>query len=130
MTALPENETPVGGRLGSERLYDADFPRPGPVPPLHPQLPEFDGIFRRHKRDKPEKPAKAAKQPPPPAAERPTAAKQATRNLRGPVSTALELAGIALVTAGCALIAIWLAFIVAGIALVVLGVATGLPVTK
>lgn len=42
-------------------------------------------------------------------------------------STALELAGLAVVVAGVALFAVWLAFVVAGVALAAIGVAVDPP---
>lgn len=113
-----EDVTPIGLRLGSERLYDENLPNLEPVEAPPPPAP---------KRRIPK--GKRRKLPPPPAPELAVAPKRADVNWPNITSNALELLGIAAITAGCAMIAAWLAFVVGGILLCVLGVAIGMNVT-
>lgn len=131
---MSSNEgTPVGERLGSERLYEQSV---APVaaetmPPVgRGSLFAVSEPPATPKAEKVAKPVKQAKQPPAPVKDGATQRKWADLNWRGYVSSLLELLGIAAITAGCALIAPYLALIVGGILLVVLGVATGFDVTK
>lgn len=117
-----ESTTPVGERLGSERLYQEPN---GAV-----EIPVDGGVSVAPKSRKEPKPPPAAKQPTAPVQEKPVAAKRADVNWRGFISNLLEIVGIIAITAGCALIHLWLSFIVGGILLVILGVATGLEVTS
>lgn len=143
MGQIADSMTPVGERLGSERLYEQNIPTlPGsfggslfavPQPPDAPPddaPPESKQPAARAKRERRDKRVKRAKPPPAPTQKSPTLSKLADVNWRGFVSSCLEVAGIAAITAGCALIAPIVGFIVGGILLVVLGVATGLQVTK
>lgn len=127
-----DDSTPVGQRLGSERLYDEhSMPPPigGTMPPVgRGNLQAVPPPVRpKTKREK------QAKQPPTPPSNRPAQAKQADENprdWRGFISSCLEVAGIVAITAGCAFIALWLALVVGGILLAILGVATGWNVVE
>ena len=94
------NVTPIGARLGSQRLY------------APPDAPDDYQPGRRASRPAPAPP------PSPPA----VAAHGAT--MLG--STVLELAGITTLTVGCYLIAPFVGLIVAGLCLILLGVALGM----
>jgi hypothetical protein len=120
---MPETDIPVGDRLGSERLYDEfDTPIPEPPPPPPPETHSMfsEAITRFQAR-------KAANQPPTPPKELAPQAIKADRNWREPISTCLELAGLAAITSGCAMIAVWLGLIVLGVGLILLGVLITLP---
>jgi hypothetical protein len=110
----PEDDViPIGGRLGSERLYDEHLP---PLPPPQPE----PVVKPRGKR------RKAAKPPPHPPRERPPAGESKAPNWREIGSNTLEIAGIMAITVGSWLIAAWLGLIVLGLCLILLGVATGI----
>ena len=98
------NVTPIGARLGSERLYASGFPADDP------------GLLFGAKPAKP--PTVAA---PPPAA--PTSPARGAR--AGWLSTMVELAGITILALGCWLILPAVGLIVAGGALILLGIAMG-----
>lgn len=100
------NVTPIGARLGSERLYSG-----GGFPADDPGL-----LFGA-------KPAKAAAAPSPPAA--PTFPAPAAR--AGWLSTMVELAGITILALGCWLILPAVGLIVAGAALILLGIGMDRP---
>ena len=123
-----QEDTPIGDRLGSERLYDEYQPPPigqvlsFAVPQPSPDKPRPTGKRGRRKQQ--------PMQPPTPVETSPVQAKQADVNWRGIISSTLEIAGIAAITAGCALIAPFVALIVGGILVTVLGVATGWNVTN
>jgi hypothetical protein len=124
---MPDDETPVGQRLGSQRLYGDDFEAekrlasvpPIPEPPLE-KRPLDKPPERRHKRQKPPNP------PHQPTRERPPASERAPVNWREFVSNSLEMAGILAITTGSWLIRAWLGLIVLGLCLILLGVATGI----
>jgi len=99
--------TPIGARLGSERLYGGVFPADNP-----------DMLFGA-------KPAKAASAPPPPAA--PDSPAAAAARPAAWVSTLLELAGITTLALGCWLILPAVGLIVAGAALILLGIGMDRP---
>lgn len=117
-----ENVTPIGQRLGSERLYDERLPPPPQnLTPISP--PVAPKRLGRTPKGKPRS------QPPQATGERPTPATRPDVNWRNTTSSLMELLGVALITVGCGMIAFWLAFVVGGALLVVLGVATGRNVT-
>ena len=101
------NVTPIGARLGSERLYASGFPADDP------------GLLFGAK------PATAAAAPSPPPAP-PFPAPAATRPAAW-VSTLLELAGITTLALGCWLILPAVGLIVAGAALILLGIGMDRP---
>jgi len=119
---LAEHVTPIGERLGSERLYDENLPPPPETLWPTPVVDEPKPKARRPR-------GKVRKQPPPPVPEVPGTAKRPDVNWRDLGANALQLTGVAAITVGCAMIAAYLAFIVGGILLVVLGVAIGMNVT-
>ena len=102
------NVTPIGARLGSERLYSG-----GGFPADDPGL-----LFGA-------KPAQAAAAPSPPAA--PTFPAPAATRPAAWVSTLLELAGITTLALGCWLILPAVGLIVAGAALILLGIGMDRP---
>jgi len=102
------NVTPIGARLGSERLYASGFPADDP------------GLLFGAKPAKP--PTVAA---PPPAA--PTFPAPAATRPAAWVSTLLELAGITTLALGCWLILPAVGLIVAGAALILLGIGMDRP---
>jgi len=107
---MDENVTPIGARLGSQRLFPDDDP---------------DSFFG----NKPTLPKNAV--PPNPTAAGPVptppAAAGAPPHLTSVASTVLELTGITALAVGGWLILPAVGLIVAGICLILLGVAVGLP---
>lgn len=107
---MDENVTPIGARLGSQRLFPDDDP---------------DSFFG----NKPTLPKNAV--PPNPTAASPVptppAAAGAPPHLTSVASTVLELTGITALAVGGWLILPAVGLIVAGICLILLGVAVGLP---
>jgi hypothetical protein len=101
------NVTPIGARLGSERLYASGFPADDP-----------GLLFGAN-------PAKAASASSPPAA--PTFPASAATRPAAWVSTLLELAGITTLALGCWLILPAVGLIVAGAALILLGIGMDRP---
>jgi hypothetical protein len=125
-----DNVTPIGERLGSERLYAEDMAVPPPpttwtrdsMPPGF-AISAYDGELD-------EEPPPPANPPPQPGAERGTTAKLADVNWRNFVGNCLEIAGITAITAGSWLIAAWLGLVVLGVCLILLGVAQDIQRSK
>ena len=105
---MDENVTPIGERLGSERLYRQEFPA------------DDEGMFFGSKPVKAPKPVAG----PPPSPEASTVGARPSR--RGWMSTVLELAGITVLAVGCWLLLPAIGLIVAGLCLILYGVAVGL----
>lgn len=123
MSDEPYDESvPVGERLGSQRLLDADLRSVEAMtapPPIRNRL-TVAGKRPRGKRAKREKaPLSAVQQKPAESAGK----RRASRV--GLASSAMEVVGLASVSAGFWMIHVWLGLIVAGLSLVLLGVATG-----
>ena len=93
--------TPIGSRLGSQRLYGPAPDAPDDYQPAHP------GVVS----------------PPSRPFSSPTAPAGAAGRRAALGSTVLELCGITVLTVGCYLIAPCVGLIVAGLALMVLGIA-------